>query len=366
MPVAAWAAGQADPTTALAADPAVVGATQPASAPADATPDLAVLGFDIGGTAPVDPGVLATKLSGNLRDGLTTAGYTVADQTEVAAVLQRNKALIGCYAQDCFATLSDLLGVSRFVHARVDAFGQNFTVSLDLYASDRPVSLVTHVEQKCEVCTLGELQDSVAAAAKTLHDQDVAPATAPAASQPVEIDSDPSGAAVSIDGEPHGQTNETVSLAIGSHIVVVQGDGYLPSTRTITVDNRPASVSLSLVKSAVTVTETPTDRPFHTWKWVALGGSAALLTTGVIFLSLDGQGSCGGPGQCPQVYDTSNTGWALVGLGTVGAIGTTALFLFDKPSNDVNASAQALRARTQPLSLMPVRRGVVASFTQTF
>jgi len=69
-------------------------------------------------------------------------------------------------------------------------------------------------------------------------------------------------------------------------------------------------------------------RPYGTWKWVAAGGAAVALVSGLYLLATDGNGiDCPpGPGQCPEHYENTAGG---VGLTVAGAaLGGVATWMF--------------------------------------
>ncbi|HUS68860.1 MAG TPA: hypothetical protein VMZ28_30195, partial [Kofleriaceae bacterium] len=72
-------------------------------------------------------------------------------------------------------------------------------------------------------------------------------------------------------------------------------------------------------------------RPFRTWKWVAAGGAAAAVLTGVALLLADGSGTCEGDGaECPEVYDTRTAGIVGVSLGILGGGASAWMFAADR------------------------------------
>lgn len=93
--------------------------------------------------------------------------------------------------------------------------------------------------------------------------------------QQVLVRSDPSGAAVRIDGSPRGETPTTAALEAGTHTLELALEGYRPVNRTF--ETRGGSpLQLDLVLSPLDT------QPARTWTWVTLGTAGATLVGGLV------------------------------------------------------------------------------------
>src|SRR5690606_20665353 len=102
-------------------------------------------------------------------------------------------------------------------------------------------------------------------------------------------------------------------LPPGPHVVVARLDGYAESRKTIVVETTGEQrFEIGLTATAALTVD---QRPHPALKWVAAGGAAAALVTGVVLLAMDGRGTCDADGDaCQEVYDTRTAGLAGVAL----------------------------------------------------
>lgn len=208
----------------------------------------------------------------------------------------------------------------------------------------------------------------------------------------LNVSGEPRGASVEINGSPTCSLPCSVHVQAGDVIVKVQAPGFLPLTRTVSVEARQiASRVFTLVKAsrdpvAAAITppaearpreEKPADVPVEKpsdeapaaershgtspWPWVAAGGSVVALTVGAVagarwyskaeaFNNMtDGTGAklCGSDGSggpdCSRLLTEGHTARAVTigGLVVGAALGVTAIVLFTRDSSDDAAPAVA-------------------------
>jgi hypothetical protein len=314
----------------------------PASAPGDT---YAIAAIDIAGDA--DPG-LKSAIAAALARGLDDAGAPHVTADVVAAALRARSELVGCTSTTCLAKLGSIVGASRFVTARVETAGAAYNVELTVLTVDGPVA---RTSAKCEVCTMSDLGDLLAKKTQTLITQ---PGAQPVA---ITLATTPAGGDVAVSpGEnagplrPLGKAPAQISLAPGTYLVEVRLAGYSVLRKTITVSDtgEPQSFELALAPADAGGPEGAAPR-FAIWKWATGGAAAVALVSGLVVLSYDGGQACGTP-PCPQVYETTGRGLALVGVGVLA--GAAAGWMF---WSDHERSARAVVAPTQGGAAASVR-----------
>jgi hypothetical protein len=281
---------------------------------------VAVLSLEIEGDCPPE---LRSELEKSIDGGLYAGGFDVIRRAEVEKKLRAAPELRGCVSTTCLQRIGMLLGVTRFVRARVEAAGGGYRAELELLGADASGGVIHRVERTCAVCTVAEAHDMVSSAAAQV-------AAGPGPEQVrVHVTSDPPGARVEIDGEPAGTAPFEVTLAGGEHAFRATLDGRQPALERIAVsapdDDSSREILLRLAPAdALALPARPHGR-YRVWKWVAAASAAALLTAGIVHIAIDGDGTnCGGPPgtPCKDLYATMTTGLVFTGLGA-GAAGAS-------------------------------------------
>ncbi len=324
----------------------------PATAHADdkRPPDhtVAIISAEISGDA--DP-ELRGQLQESVRKGLTSAGYSLVNNDTLRKVL-RGSELIDCTSTTCLHQISDKVGAKHFMKARVEASGAAYTVVLELL--DIEGTTVRSLDQSCAVCTINELNGMVAKVAESIITQ---PEVTPA---PVMVLSRPQGAELQIDDKPAGPSPYRGELAPGKHRVVAQLAGHAEVNRTVDVKEGTALQRFEIILTPLHPErhhgpEGP-PRPFRLWKWVAGGGAVAALATGIVLISIDGNGTCSTPNQeCMDRYNTMGGGLLTVGVGVAAAAASTWMFLRDRKDE-----------RAANVAIAPTRGGAFATVRLRF
>ncbi len=314
---------------------AMLALSAPAHADDKLPPDhtVAIISAQISGDA--DP-ELRGQLQESVRKGLTMVGYALVDNDTLRKAL-RGSELIDCTSTTCLQQISDKVGAKQFMKARVEASGAAYTVVLELL--DIEGTTVRSLDQSCAVCTINELNDMVAKVAREIITQ---PEVTPA---PVMVLSRPQGAELQIDDKPAGPAPYRGKLAPGKHRVVAQLAGHAEVDRMVEVKEGTELQKFEIILTPLHHDEPkplgPT-RPYRVWKWVAGGGAVAALATGVVLISMDGNGTCSGANQeCQNRYNTLAGGLVSAGVGIAAAAASTWMFLRDRKDERAVTAAVA-------------------------
>jgi hypothetical protein len=134
----------------------------------------------------------------------------------------------------------------------------------------------------------------------------------------LEVESSPTGARITIDGQPIGATNATFNTFPGSHVVVVEKLGYRAATRSVIAEEgKTAAVAVALVPSD----GRPPVRSSHRLAGALIGGGALAVVAAGVLLEL---GARGGPGHPDDKYRYAGAtpAGALIGGAGLAAIAT--------------------------------------------
>ncbi len=277
-----------------------------AAAPARAgSSSYAVVAIDISGDA--DPNLRAQVQVG-LERGVEASGSKLTGYDEVQRRLESKPALAGCLSTTCLASIAAVVGTEQMIRVSIAANGANYDIELELLGVDGPIRMRTGT---CTVCTVSDLADLVATrVGDLLTGGDGTPVA-------LEIVTEPIGATLDIPGVGSQTSPWKGTLAPGTYAIEVRHRGYLGLRQEITVTDDGRDQRFELRLQARPAEAQPR---FARLKWIAGGGAAAALVTGVILLGLDGNATCDVGGvTCPEVYDTGSAGALLTLLGVAGA-----------------------------------------------
>ncbi|HLU65544.1 MAG TPA: PEGA domain-containing protein [Kofleriaceae bacterium] len=296
---------------------ASVAAAQPAERAPSGKQAIAILSLEIAGGS-------SDRLRGQVAEAVeravAAAGARYIPAEATASALDGAPELRGCLSASCLGRLSELTGAGRFIRAHVSVSGDSYVLDLELLSPGAEGGLAGRLQRTCSVCTVTDLRDRVTGAASEL----LAGVSDPDGVA-VEITCRPDGAEIVIDEEVRGQAPFRGRLPPGPHVVVARLDGYAESRKTIVVETTGEQrFEIGLTATAALTVD---QRPHPALKWVAAGGAAAALVTGVVLLAMDGRGTCDADGDaCQEVYDTRTAG--LVGVAVGLAAGGAAGWLF--------------------------------------
>jgi hypothetical protein len=275
-----------------------------------------------------------------LVEGLTAARFEVL----TGAIVRERLAAAGlsadsCSGGSCTARATQALGVAFLVFASVAEHDKTYDVTLELVNGRSGVTIGTNRE-RCEICGVEEASEKVGLAASALRARLEALANTPPR---FIIRSRPSGARISLDGEPLGRTPVDRELAAGVHKLELRADGYDDLERTVTaVSGVDETLDLDLVAM-------PTKLPLRAMGWAGVAVGAAALAGAVWAISVDGDEIACAPdqhddfGHCPTVRSTRVLGAILAGVGAASAtLGGVWLYLggLGSPHREEGAPAQ--------------------------
>lgn len=193
----------------------------------------------------------------------------------------------------------------------------------------RPRALVIH-QRFCEHCT----DDKLTQASTELTQQLVQELAVRIGRTVLEVKSTPTGARITLDGEPIGATNTTFNTYPGSHVVIIEKPGYLTQTIPIQAEEgKTAEVSVALRKSDPepkrTITPPPESSRVVPLTLIGAGG-VAVVTAGVLIYL----GRQDGPDD-KYTHTHATTLGVVAGLVGVAAIGAGVYLWWRGPTANV-------------------------------
>lgn len=170
---------------------------------------------------------------------------------------------------------------------------RNYTLNLKLL-DGRTGRVLTTSQENCDLCGVGEVSELFVARASVIKDKIE---STDAFGSTLEVNSDPPGAEIFVDGELMGQTPASLQLSSGQHNVELRKKGHSPSRKAVSIVN---GVKESLDFSLPKILLAPKREP-----------------------RLD---------RGPKAISASGWGWLGIGTGSLGVLaGTTLMVLHDRP-----------------------------------
>jgi hypothetical protein len=306
-----------------------------------------------GNVTPAEKKLLDDRIWDTVEFLLADRGVELMHREDLVAELAEHSELKGCTEPRCRMQLGDLAHVERVLSVRIERSGPaargDWNVKIEQFAVAAAHAMPA-ADVPCRSCTADELIGDLSHALDPLLR-----APTPSSVCQLMVATEPSGAAVRIDGTLLGETPFSHTVEAGHHAVAVDRAGWSPATSTVDCRANGSEVlALDLkppgVPAPTVVAEPVRAPPRRSWLLKGLGAGllalgAAGVIAGAVDLSLDGSGSCSkaaGQKECPQLYNTGSLG---IGLTVVGALavagGVTALVVdaIRKPPR-VNASLQ--------------------------
>jgi len=169
-----------------------------------------------------------------------------------------------CDTDECVIQVGKILGARKMVAGSVSRVGTLYSLQIRLIDIES-----SSIEQQAFRDVSGielVLTDATQYVAQQLAGLGATPISQPqpaplAATGQINVTSGPSGANLTIDGQPHGTTPVMIEVDEGSHEVVVEMDGYAPYSQTVQVTSGrmvTVNATLSEVPSGfLNVTSTP-------------------------------------------------------------------------------------------------------------
>jgi hypothetical protein len=196
--------------------------------------------------------------------------------------------------------------------------GDSRDYTLHWIANDPRLDEPLIVDSRCELCSLVEVEEQLAADLGRICAQLTASTEALGR---LRVSSQPEAAWLRVDGRRIGRTPWAGELELGEHRLEVGGRGYGTQARSVQI--------FSGVERHETFELMPVQhRARPAWPgWTSLGLGVALGIAGTALLAIDGKewsGRCSGndidaTGNCRFVYRTRSLGIALASMGAVSA-----------------------------------------------
>jgi hypothetical protein len=295
---------------------AAVAAVLAAAGPALAAPRVVVLRveFEPEGKVPQNS---KTFLSERLVQGLADAGFAVAAGDVLRAPEQRLPSPDSCKTEECYKLIAGKLGLDYLVIARIAVKEKNYDLQLRLVGGQDGRPAGEDARNRCDLCGIQEVGEKLDKLAQSLLTAalEARKAAAPAR---ITVQSEPSGASVTIDGRAAGEAPLSLDLPPGPHELQVAAGGYSAVHRKITVDagvRGLVSIGLLPLNGAPPSAQMP-GRYVLALGWAAVVLGAAAVGTGIGVFTLDRQQvNCPAGALPPCRRNTRLAAGALLGAG---------------------------------------------------
>jgi hypothetical protein len=265
-------------------------------------------------------------------------GIELVHREDLIADLAEHPDLKECAEPRCRKRLGDVARAERVVSIQVDRSGPRgrgeWNVKIEQFAVAAAHAL-PFAEVPCRSCTVDELVGDLSHALDPLL-----AAPTPLSVCRLTVATEPSGAAVKVDGTLLGETPFLHTVQAGRRTVAVERAGSPPATSTVECPAGGSElVSLDLAPTVARAAIRPPERSPALRSRLLVGLGAALvavgaagLVAGAVNLSLDGTGSCdksSGQTECKKLYDTRTLGAAFTALGAAALVGGEVLLVLD-------------------------------------
>lgn len=295
---------------------------------------------------------LSVPLHTALRETLAQQNAVLIAPEAQAELLQRNQDLASCINQtSCQERLGQLASAQFVLRLQVRADGaarapsgapeSGFSFNIKLLDVDVG-QISVQASQTCPDCNLRRAIGQIGEVTAELFRQ--------ASSRPrgtLEVDSNPPGALVQVDGKTHGTTPYQRDAFVGSHEVLVSKSGYSPYTATAQI-TEGGTVKLQATLPQNLPPPSPYPRMRRIAKWSLLGAGIASTLLGATLLGVGASRPlCAdvSPGSMTPCLSSNlkpaGIAFLVLGLGSLTASG--GLFLYDltnSPAPNKTATAQ--------------------------
>lgn len=272
----------------------------------DATARALVVPLSITGTLEPE---WRRELDERVRTGLERGDTEITARSETAS----------CRDDACWAELAKAADAELVVVGSVAIVERDYDLRIEVREA-RGGTVVVRVEQRCELCGIGEAAQRLSDMAAALAAKIDALASAPAV---IAFESAPSGAAIALDGNRVGKTPLVRDVVPGRYTVSASLSGYRTQTRAL-----DAAAGVQQLVRFELVDAQPERVHVRRLGWALLGLGAAAIVTGAPLVAIDERpvtGRCTGEnvnafGVCKYRHDTLTGGAVLLGLGTAALV----------------------------------------------
>jgi hypothetical protein len=284
-------------------------------------------------------GVVEAAMSNRVRDAAWSVVARPFSRAEVDAI-------VACLADDrpwpCIAPTAASRGIERLMIAHVDRASAKaqLTIKAQLLVAGRDVPAIG--EAYCDPCDDHQLRET----ASRIAEQMLEDTTLRTQETLLEVQTVPSGAIVTLDGEKVGITNLRHRAHPGQHTVRLQRTGYLTEARTVTLADGQTT------RLVIELRPTSTGRDPRIVPGIVIGAGLVAVVGGSI-VSFTAEDSPEGQKQ-KYVYSAPGIGVAIAGSVAIGA----GIYLW------LRASRQSSKRAVPAVS--PVPGGAIAGWATTF
>lgn len=299
---------------------------------------VAVLRMEFQGRVPE---VSQVFLNERLVEGLAKAGFEVSAGEVLKSALETGPALESCRDERCYRLITGRLALDYLVIAVVKINERNYEMRLQL-VSGRDGRVAGEEPGRCELCGIQEVGVKLGTMAGSLRAYVDAGRPAPAR---LTVQSQPSGASVTIDGRAAGETPLAIELPPGAHDLTLSAAGHAASRKKISLAAGVSEiVSIDLLPLYGAPGPAPRFIPWQPIGWASVLIGVAAAAAGGVTLYFDGaKVSCPGGMSNTLEMCTRNTkilAGALFGAGgTAVAMGGLLLILTADPGPATPSSA---------------------------
>lgn len=234
-------------------------------------------------------------------------------------------AAAACRDDACWGALARDAGAGFVVTTNVAIVERDYAMRIDV-RSGRDGRVVVSVDQRCELCGLGEAATQLADMAAAVAGKLDALATARGV---LAIESVPEGAAIALDGAAIGTAPLVRDVMPGTHSVRATLAGHHGQARDV---EAVAGVQ-QLVRFELVEAVPPTRKHLRRFGWAMLGLGGAAVVAGAPLVAIDENpvtSRCTGEnvnafGVCKYRYDTLVGGAVLIGIGAAAIVTGTVI-----------------------------------------
>jgi hypothetical protein len=304
-------------------------------------PRVALLRFEFQGRVPEVSQVWLTE---RLVEGMGIAGFEVSAGEVLKSALETGPALESCRDERCYRLIAGRLALDYLVIATLKIAERNYEMKVNLVAG-RDGRVAGEETGRCELCGIQEVGAKLITMGQALRTYVDAGRPAPAR---LTVQSQPSGASVTIDGRAAGETPLSIELPPGAHDLALSASGHAASRKKISLAAGVSEIlSIDLLPLYGAPGPVPRFIPWQPIGWAAVVVGVATAAAGGVVLYFDGtKVECPAPmpmGECTR--NMKILAGALFGAGgTAVAMGGLLLILTADPSGPSTAEAVAGRS----------------------
>jgi hypothetical protein len=263
-----------------------------------------------------------SQMEETVEQGLARSELSVVSVSDVRAV-----APDGCGEADCAKRVAATLGVAMLLRTFVEEDGRDYVLRVEVLAGDTGEVLQKR-EATCDICGSAEVSEQLSNEAAALVPFIVEYTQGRAI---LEVQSDPPGARVKVDGQEVGTTPYKGEVLHGERSIEISKRGF--TVREL--ERVVGKGTTTLVTVELDAVQEAKVGPHPVWGWLPLGLGVGAVGAGITLIAIEENpvpGRCDDPanvdefGVCEFRYRTLEGGAVMLGVG-VAAIAAGAAIL---------------------------------------